>query len=103
MTIRSRGPNGANEMMRAAPRHHQDTARQNVRHPAKEIESPTRVTVTHIEPVVDLAAYRELGGWAAAAEHLNARGLPAAVPAPLVGPLRRRGLAVWTASPRRAA
>jgi hypothetical protein len=36
-------------------------------------------------------------GWVAAAEHLNARGLAAAVPGCVVPLLRRRGLVVWAA------
>lgn len=57
--------------------------------------------LTH-QPRDELAARRELRAWRRAAEHLNARGCPAAVPAELVDALRRRGLAVWPAE-RRAA
>ena len=79
------------------------TARHD-QHPAKSTKPLSGAKVTRgVAPVVDLAAYREFGGWVAAAEHLNARGLAAAVPAPLVGPLRRQGLEVWPVSPRRAA
>ena len=82
---------------------YQEPARHD-QHPAKSTEPFSRATVTRgVAPVVDLAAYRELGGWAAAAEYLNARGLSAAMPASLVRPLHRRGLAVWSTSPRRVA
>jgi hypothetical protein len=53
--------------------------------------------------VIGLAAYREIGAWVAAVEHLNIHGLAAAVPASLVLPLRRRGLVVWAAGPWGAA
>jgi hypothetical protein len=53
-------------------------------------------------PADELAARRELRSWLAAAEWLNAHGCAAPVPADLVVPLARRGLAVWGAG-RRAA
>ena len=53
--------------------------------------------------VVSLQARRELRSWIAAAEWLNGHGYAAAVPAELVPPLTRRGLAVWDASGRDAA
>lgn len=79
-------------------------AARHDQHPSKSTEPFSRATVTRgAARVVELAAYRELGGWVAAAEHLNARGLAAAVPASLVARLRRRGLLVWPVSPGRVA
>jgi hypothetical protein len=46
-------------------------------------------------PVISLRARRERRAWAEAAAHLNARGLPAAVPPELVPWLRALGLVVW--------
>ena len=45
--------------------------------------------------VISLGAWRERRAWAEAAAHLNARGLPAAVPPELAPYLRSRGLTVW--------
>jgi hypothetical protein len=42
-----------------------------------------------------LAAWRERWSWLAAAEYLNERGLPAALPAELVPMARHRGLCAW--------
>jgi len=50
--------------------------------------------------VIQLADRRQLGSWIKAVRHLNALGLPAAVPAHLVLALQRRGLRVWAASAR---
>ena len=55
-----------------------------------------------VAEVVDLAAWRERAAWEAAVRHLNARGLPAVVPASLVPRLRRLGLEVWPAGERAA-
>jgi hypothetical protein len=77
------------------------TARHD-QHPDESTES--RSTVAQgVAPVADLAAYRELRSWVAAAEWLNGLGYAAAVPASVVVPLRRRGLAVWVAGQREAA
>ncbi len=56
----------------------------------------------HVAKVIDLTVWRERAAWEAAVRHLNARGLPAAVPAALVPLLRRRGLDVWPAEERAA-
>jgi hypothetical protein len=50
-----------------------------------------------------MAAYRDLGAWAAAAEWLNVHGFAAAVPVPLASVLASRGLVVWGVSGRAAA
>ena len=42
-----------------------------------------------------MTVWRERAAWLAAAEYLNERGLPAALPAELVPLARRRGLRVW--------
>lgn len=43
-------------------------------HPAKSTEPLSRATVTRgVASAVNPTTYRELGGWIAAAEHLNAR------------------------------
>ena len=55
----------------------------------------SRVHVSTLPPVADLAAWRDRSSWLAAAEHLSERGLPAALPAELVPLARRRGLRVW--------
>jgi hypothetical protein len=46
-------------------------------------------------PVTSLAAWRERRAWLAAAQHLDARGLPPCVPCELVGWLRRHGIPAW--------
>ena len=53
--------------------------------------------------MAELGEWRSFRAWVAAAEELNALGYPAAVPTGLVGPLRRRGLAVWAAGTGRVA
>jgi hypothetical protein len=50
----------------------------------------------NVSPAPDIAAW-QLQAWLATARHLNAAGYAAAVPACLVGQLRRRGLEVWAA------
>jgi hypothetical protein len=45
--------------------------------------------------VISMWVWRERRAWAEAAAHLNARGLPAAVPPELVPYLRALGLEVW--------
>jgi hypothetical protein len=54
-----------------------------------------RVHASTLPPAADLAVWRELAAWLAAAEYLSGRGLPAALPAELVPVARRRGLCVW--------
>ena len=44
-----------------------------------------------------LVCWRDRVAWRAAAEHLNAAGLAAAVPPGLVSYLEGRGLTVWAA------
>jgi hypothetical protein len=44
---------------------------------------------------MSLADWRQRSAWLAAAEHLNAYGMAAAVPEDLVWSLRRRGCDVW--------
>jgi len=75
------------------------------RGPALKDSQPRQATepVFTVAPAVDLSAWRDRDSWLAAAAHLNAAGLAAAVPADLVPYLRRRGLAVWPRSDRRAA
>jgi hypothetical protein len=53
--------------------------------------------------VTNLADWRSLRSWAAAAAHLNALGYAAAVPAGLVPVLSKRGLVVWASEDREAA
>ena len=53
--------------------------------------------------VTNLADWRALRSWAAAAAYLNALGYAAAVPAGLVSVLSKRGLIVWAAGDREAA
>lgn len=72
---------------------------QHDRGPGQDHKS--RATVA--QPVDELAIRRELRSWAAAAAHLNAAGLAAAVPPSLVGSLRRRGFIVWPCGDRRTA
>jgi len=55
----------------------------------------SRVRVSTLPPVADLAVWRDRDSWLAAAEYLSERGLPAALPAELVPLARRRGLRVW--------
>ena len=79
------------------------TAR-NDQPPAKTAEPPTPTNVaSEVALVADLAEYRALRSWADAAAHLNSRGFAAAVPAPLVPRLRKRGLVVWAAASKAAA
>jgi hypothetical protein len=83
----------ANE--RAAPR---QGPPRNVQTPAGDERLPTVA-----QRCDELALRRELRAWALAVRYLNACGLAAAVPARLVGPLRRRGLTVWPVLGRDAA
>jgi hypothetical protein len=77
---------------------------RNDQYPAKDTDSRSGATLPGgIPPVTELADWRALRSWTAAVEHLNAAGLPAAVPVGIVKPLQRRGLVVWAAEPRRAA
>lgn len=78
------------------PRHDQ--------HPATDTDPRSPATVTRgLAQVADLADYRALAAWVAAAEHLNAQGVAAAVPVAVEPALRRRGLIVWPAAPRQVA
>lgn len=84
---------------RAGPRH-KEPARHD-QHPAKSTgPQPLATLARGISPPVDLTAYRALDSWAAAAEHLNARGLAAAAPESVVPALRRPGLVVRPAAAR---
>jgi hypothetical protein len=71
-----------------------------IQRPAQATEPRSRVTVAR---TVDISAWRERAAWSAAAAHLNAAGLAAAVPPSLVGYMRRRGFVVWPCGDRRAA
>lgn len=84
---------------RAGPRH-KEPARHD-QHPAKSTDP--RLASTLARPVDELAARRELRSWIAAAEWLNARGYPAAVPDRLVRSLTARGLTVWSVTQWEAA
>lgn len=53
--------------------------------------------------VTNLADWRVLRSWIAAAAYLNVLGYAAAVPAGLAPVLSRRGLVVWAAEDREAA
>lgn len=53
--------------------------------------------------VTNLADWRALRSWVAAADHLNALGYAAAVPTGLVTVLSMRGLVVWGAENKEAA
>jgi hypothetical protein len=75
---------------RAVPR--QGTARQ-IQSPGEALGPRSHAIVTH--RAEELA---ELRAWAQAAAWLNEHGFAAAVPAPLVIPLARRGLIIWPAS-----
>jgi hypothetical protein len=65
----------------------------NVQHPAESTDHRSRATVAR--PVDELAAWRERRAWLAAAQHLDARGLPPCVPCELVGWLRGYGIPAW--------
>jgi hypothetical protein len=55
----------------------------------------SRIDVSTLAPVADLAVWRNRAAWLAAAEYLNGCGLPAALPAEFVPLARRHGLHVW--------
>lgn len=77
----------------------------SLKDPARDNRAPAKAhdLGATVAQATDLDVWRERRAWLAAAQHLNAAGYAAAVPADLAGYLRRRGLVVWAAGDRRAA
>lgn len=84
--------------MRAGPLQGPARHDHHVQRPAKSTDPRSPATISrNAADAYDLPSPREVDGYAAAAEYLNARRLAAAVPAYMVPLLRVRGLAVWPA------